>query len=163
MNGMLNRIMSLLNPTAFQNVHSDGTFPPYTAFVHWGTLITSVVVLSAAIAWRSSDRVTDFCIMAVSCAIASPIAWTYHYGLLLPIYAVAFAKSSDPTFLIWLAISYVLTSNFIVAINVLAQTPFNPLQSYVFIGAAILLFLLYRLAPGEALVSPKLFRFSLAR
>ena len=152
-NGVLNRIMSLLDPVAYQNLHS-GTFPPYTPLVFWGTFLTSAITLGAALAWQSSDRTIDFCIMAVSCTIASPIAWTYHYGLLLPIYAVALARSDDRSFLIWITISYVLTSNFIVAINVLAKTPFNVLQSYVLVGAAILLVLLYRLSPREALILP---------
>ena len=152
-NGVLNRIMSLFDPVAFPNDGSKNPYPPYTPLVFWGTIVTSALILGAALGWRSYDRVVDFCIMGLSCVIASPIAWTYQYGLLLPIYAVALAKAKDHTFLLWIGVSYVLTSNYIVALNGLAATPFNVMQSYTLVGAVILLILLYRSAPGNVVVA----------
>ena len=54
------------------------------------TVISSSLILLAAIARQSKgeDRVVDFCGMAVSLTIASPIAWEHHYGILLPIFAI---------------------------------------------------------------------------
>ena len=151
-NGVLNRLMSLFDPQSFPNYASQNPYPPYTQLVFWGTFITSALILGAALVWRSSNSIIDLCIITLSCAIASPIAWTYQYALLLPIYAVALSKTKDQKFFIWIGISYVLTSNYIVAFNAFAATPLNIVQSYLLIGALILLIVLYHLAPGKTLM-----------
>ncbi len=147
-NGLLNRLAGLGNPSLFDNVRSDLFFPPYTPWVYAGTLITSGAILIAALARRSTamdkDRLLDFCIMALSCTMASPIAWEHHYGVLLPIMVVLLTcMTQSRVRLVWLSASYLLASNYIQVTNLLANSRFNVLQSYLFLGALIVLALLY--------------------
>ena len=76
--------------------------------------------------------------------MASPIAWEHHYGILLPIYAIALVHFIDSRArLMWLGASYVLVSTFVAAANMLASTPLNVFQSTGLAGAAIVLILLH--------------------
>jgi hypothetical protein len=95
----------------------------------------------------------DFCTMALSVTIASPIAWEHHYGILLPIFALLLAASiGNGLRLLLLAVSYVLISNLFFTANLLAATALNFAQSYLFFAALIVLALLHaaRPAPGAA-------------
>jgi hypothetical protein len=99
---------------------------------------------------RSDDahRLISLCLMAVSVTIAAPIAWEHHYGLLLPVYAVAFpALATSRAGLVWLALSYLLLATFIASARLLAPTIFNVFQSYMLFGSIILLSLLHGLLP----------------
>jgi alpha-1,2-mannosyltransferase len=121
-----------------------GKFPPFTPWIYALTLVTSAGILFSGLLHRSAPsnppRLLDFAAMTLSCTMASPIAWEHHYGILLPIYAVALAHALDSrTRLVWLGISYVLVSTFIAAANMLAATPFNILQSTGLAGAIIIL------------------------
>jgi hypothetical protein len=147
-NGLLNRLMGVGNPLLYVNLElKAGQFPPFNPWVYGGTLATSAALLLSAI-WRrggNDDRVWDFSRMAVSCTMASPIAWEHHYGVLLPVFAVAFAASvGNRSRIGWLAVSYVLISNFIPATNLLAPSFLNVLQSHLLAGAVILLIILHR-------------------
>jgi hypothetical protein len=91
----------------------------------------------------------------VSATLASPVAWTHHYAVLLPVFAAAApatwtARSLGAARFVLLAVSYLLIANNFRALNRLAETPFNFLQSYVLFGGLLLLFHLYRLRDGEA-------------
>jgi hypothetical protein len=139
-NGLLNRLMG------YQSLEWEGTrFPPYKPIVYFGSVVAALVLLGIGIFYRAGNATISFCIMALTVTVASPIAWEHHYGLLLPIYAVALATMlEDGRALFCLGISYVLTSNFLSVTNWLAGTPFNILQSYTVFGALILLVLLCR-------------------
>jgi alpha-1,2-mannosyltransferase len=153
-NGLLNRLMSLEDPFSFQNlVFIDLGFPPFQPLVYGGTLITSVIILSAALLRRGtegdSDRKFDFCTMALSTTMASPIAWEHHYGVMLPIFGVMLAAViGDRRRLIWLVACYVLASNFFHFTNLLAFTPFNVAQSYLLAAAVVILLMLHGMRPG---------------
>jgi len=153
-NGLLNRFMELSDPVAYESLEfNDNGFPPFNRWVYGGVLATSVLFLSTALLRRSTegdpDRKLDFCTMALSTTIASPIAWEHHYGILLPIYAVLLVSAiGDRGRLVCLAVSYVLISNFIPATNLLAHTIWNVAQSYLFVGALIVLVLLHGSRPG---------------
>ena len=148
-NGLLNRLMGIHYPNLYDNVRSDLYFPPYSPWVYAGTLISSIAILLPALFKRRSEadsgRVFDFCIVAVSCTIASPIAWEHHYGILLPVFVVVFTSAlQDRSRMIWVAVSYVLASNYFQIANLLAPTILNVVQSYLFAAAVIVLVLLYR-------------------
>jgi hypothetical protein len=153
-NGLLNRLMSLDDPFSFQNlVFIDLDFPPFEPLVYGGTLITSLVILSTALLRRGtegdSDRKFDFCTMALSTTMASPIAWEHHYGIMLPIFGVMLAAViGDRRRLIWLVVCYVLVSNFFHFTNLLAYTPFNVAQSYLLAAAVVVLLMLHGMRPG---------------
>jgi hypothetical protein len=153
-NGLLNRLMSPLDPETFNSLEfSDYHFAPRLWWVYFGTMVTSILILSAALFRRGHDgdpdRTFDFCTMALSLTMASPIAWEHHYGILLPVFAVLLAGSLGkwPRLLL-LVVSYVVISNFFSAANALAWTYFNVAQSYVLFGALIVLMLLHTARPG---------------
>ena len=153
-NGLLNRVMALVDPAAWNSLEfNDNSFPPFSPLVYGGTLISSVVLLSAALLRRGRegdpDRTFDFCTMALSVTIASPIAWEHHYGTIFPILAVLLASViGDRRRLLLLIGSYVLISNFIPVTNLLAETVLNVAQSYLLAAAIVVLMLLHTTRPG---------------
>jgi len=164
-NGLLNRLISVTEPRLYANLEfMADRFPPFNPWVYGGTVVAAAVILLAALVLprrrehegKGGDSTIDFCIMAVSATIASPIAWEHHYGILLPVFAVllAGAPARRGWWLFWLALSYALVSSFIPAANLLAPTVLNVAQSYLFAGAVIVLLLLYAERP-PALSGPR--------
>ena len=159
-NGLFNRLMTLIDPEAYNSLEFDDYgFPPFNPWIYAGTLLTSLVILSAALFRRGKegdpDRTLDFCIMALSITIASPIAWEHHYGILLPVFAVLLASSlGNRTRLVLIAVSYVLISNFFSIANMFALTILNVVQSYVFFAALVVLILLHRARLGGKIGEP---------
>ncbi len=153
-NGLLNRVMSLADPVAYKNiVFDDNGFPPFTPLVYGGALVAALLLVGTALFRRGiggdSDRTLDYATMALSITMASTIAWEHHYGVVFPIFALVLANSlGNRARLIWLGVAYVLISNFIPVTNLLAATPANIVQSYLFAGAIILLVLLHRSRTG---------------
>ena len=153
-NGLLNRLMSIDNPFAFRNLEFiDMNFPPFNPVVYGGTLLTSLIILGAALLRRGTegdpDRKFDFCTMALSLTMASPIAWEHHFGLMLPIFGVLLASAiGNRTRLIWTAVCYVLISNFFQVTNLLAPTVLNIGQSYLLAAAIGVLVMLHTTRPG---------------
>jgi hypothetical protein len=154
MNGLLNRVMELIDPAQWSStLFNDNGFPPFSPLVYGGTLVASIVLLSAALFRRGRegdpDRAFDFCTMALSITIASPIAWEHHYGTIFPVLAVLLASVlGNRRRLILLIGSYVLISNFIPVTNLLAATVLNIAQSYLLAAAIVVLMLLHTTRPG---------------
>jgi len=153
-NGLLNRVMTLIDPDNYDSLgFDDNGFPPFNPWIYAGTVLTSLAILSAALFRRgpegAADRTFDFCTMALSITMASPIAWEHHYGILFPIFAVLLASTiGHRARLIMLAVSYVVISNFFPVANLLAPTVFNVLQSYLLFAALLVLALLHAARPG---------------
>ena len=157
-NGLLNRL--LFNGTNLQfELHA---FPDFNVFVYAGTLAASVAILGAALFWRWRERpgALDLALVMLAATMASPIAWEHHYGLLLPIFALAapyclayrpFGRLSG---LVLLA-AFVVAGERLDITNRLAATPLNVLQSYLFFAALVMLAMLLRLVRTE----PPLARF----
>jgi hypothetical protein len=146
-NGLLNRMMSLVDPQSYNSLSFSGT-PPYNLWVHTGTLAATAVFLAAALFWRSAGdtpqhRVLDFCMMGLGLMLASPIAWEHHYGITLPMFAIVLA-TCDRRRLAWLALSYLLIGTYIHVTDLLSSTPWNVVQSYLLIGAFVLFALIRR-------------------
>jgi alpha-1,2-mannosyltransferase len=148
-NGLLNRIMAIADPEQYKILEFNaGQFPPFNPWVYGTTVASSIAILAAALVHRSTTadpaRLYDFCLMALSCTMASPIAWEHHYGILLPIFAVlVVAVEPRPLPLALLAAAYALASVYIPATMLLAPTPFNFAQSYLLFAALIVLALLH--------------------
>lgn len=151
-NGLLNRL--LFNGKNYNLVWKIHSFPPFNPIVYAGTTISAIAIIFLALLpprnrdERGSD--VDLAIIILTCTIASPIAWTHHYGILLPLYALLlpyfltnkiFNKMTIP----YLGISYILASNQFETINRFAPTPFNFLQSYLLAAALMVLISLYLL------------------
>jgi len=150
-NGLLNR---LLNPG--DSLRMPPEFPPYSPLVHMATMLSSAALVLAALFPRGSrlDRagLLDLMTAALSFTIASPIAWEYHYGVELPIFAaLLFALSAQARLeRRWrlgamLAIAYLLSANYFPITNRAAQGGFNFVQSYLLVAGLAVLWLLYRL------------------
>lgn len=156
MNGLLNRIMSLFDSAAFDNLHwREDQFPPRHAVVYAGTMLTSAAIVLAAL-FRprlpgDEDGALDLARITLSATLASPIAWEHHYGVLLPIFVLALAASAnDVARLSWLAVGFVAAGNLLIFTNALAATPVNFAQSYLFAAALIVLVILHLAPVGAA-------------
>lgn len=148
-NGLLNRLLFLGD-----SVRMPPEFPPYNSLVYGATLLSSVVLVLAAlfVRGRESDKgsLLDFLTAALTFTIASPIAWEYHYGILLPILAILlFALvaqwQEERRWSLWaaLAVSYLLAANYFPATNRTAETLLNFVQSYLMFAGLATLWLLY--------------------
>jgi hypothetical protein len=89
-------------------------------------------------------------VATICSGVSSPIAWHHHYGVLALVFIVVLhAWMSDRAgwhkrlALAGLTLSWTMVATFIPITNLLADTPFNITQSYVFIGALILLGLIF--------------------
>jgi hypothetical protein len=86
--------------------------------------------------------------MLLTATLTSPVAWEHHYALVFPLLAAAvpailtvrpLGRWTMPV----LMVSYVAIGQSILVTNRLAGTWLGVLQSYQFIGALALLFLMY--------------------
>ncbi len=147
-NGLVHRWLGNGNNREWVNA-----FPPFDGRVYAATLVSSLLLIAAALFYRRRDASSeiDLSILIVSATIASPIAWTHHYGVLLPIFALALpavlkTSRGRRLQLAALGVSYLLVANNYRVVNRLfAETAFNIVQSYVLFGGLLFLALLYRL------------------
>ena len=154
-NGLLNRMLFNGNNLSW-DAHS---FAPYNQWVYLGTTLSSFFFVVSALFWKRHGnhqvQLTDLSIAALSFTMAPPVAWTHHYGIMLPIFALALpatlASRLGASGLALLAGSYVLSSNYFQFTNHLAGTSLNFVQSYLFFGAVLLLICLYRLRNAQSL------------
>ncbi|MBN2370313.1 MAG: DUF2029 domain-containing protein [Vicinamibacteria bacterium] len=120
-------------------------FPDYHPVVYAVTLASSIVILGLALMGRPARHArramtADFALAGLAATMASPIAWDHHYGIMLPIYAFLLptvAGRRNRPLWIALAVSHALASPALHASRRLADTPWNPLQSYLLAGALV--------------------------
>jgi len=148
-NGLLGRFMSLHDPESFNNLQWRESLPPYDPMIYAGTVTSSLIILVPALLWRSTNafipRAVDFCTMAISSTMASPIAWEHHYGIIFPIYAIMMVAAwHRPGMLAALATSYIVASHYIPVSYKFAHSGLNVVQSYLFFAALLLLSVMYR-------------------
>lgn len=154
-NGLLNRALG-----NGLNLEWMEALPPPHPAVRAGTWLSSAALLAWALrprrgAGREPAAAADLAMMGLACTAASPIAWEHHYGLLLPIFALlAPALAADAVLgratPALLALAYLLTSHTLRITDRLADTPLNPLQSYILAGGLLALLLLDRLRSRKA-------------
>ena len=86
-NGLLNRLYATDPNPALWKPHD---FPLFNPIVYAGTLLTSAVLIGAALLvplrGKGASGLLDFLGAALSFTMASPIAWEHHYGILPVIY-----------------------------------------------------------------------------
>lgn len=94
-NGIAHRLLG--NGSAFEVFQTSGVWqsaiPPHHPVVTLVTRVTAVLFLALPFVamWMlkpQRDSVLLYCLCAASTLLASPIAWTHHYGVLLPMYPV---------------------------------------------------------------------------
>jgi hypothetical protein len=132
-------------------------FPPYDARIFWATVASSIVLIAAALAAPVAESehggALDFSVMGLVATMASPIAWEHHYGVVLPMFAVAWIAFRDapPGPRRLLALAYVLIGTCFWVTRRLYDSRWNVLESYLFFGAVVLLgLLLWRRARAGA-------------
>jgi alpha-1,2-mannosyltransferase len=127
-------------------------YTPYIAWVYRVTVITSLVLVVGVLAFpwgKLRASTADIAAMGLASVAASPMAWEHHYGIVVAIFAWTwFAYGCWQHKRPWLlGLAFFLTMNFLAATNLLAAKPvWNLLQSYMYIGALLLLVVLMRLA-----------------
>lgn len=158
LNGLLNRAFFLGS-----NLDWDGVvYPAYNAWVSWGTSAGALGFALWALLWKRpslhrNDAAligVDFAMAALAATLGAPIAWEHHYGLLLPMFVLAFPLTltiRDKAGLVLLALSFILVSHSFIMANLLAETRLNVLQSYTFFGGILFMIQLHRLRKGLAL------------
>ncbi|HIG70808.1 MAG TPA: DUF2029 domain-containing protein [Myxococcales bacterium] len=150
MNGLLHRLMGNGNSIEWER----NVLMAYNPWVHGGTVVSTVALMFAGLfAPRSIGRSTgpiELAIIIVCATLASPTVWTHHYGVMLPLFAVALPcvlsleESARKRCLFALATCFVLIGTNFRVLNRLSETGFNFLQSYVyFAGLGFLALLLW--------------------
>jgi len=144
-NGLLNRLFFNGNNLFFD----ENSFAPYHPLIYLGTIISSMLIIALGlfypIRYKFAGNAFDFAIIMITATVASPIAWEHHYGILLSIYAYLSSYlmqklDLNRKYLLLLAISYILTSNFFKITNIFAHyILLNVLQSYLLMGVIILM------------------------
>lgn len=158
-NGLMNRLLFNGNNLEWDAWH----FAPENVFVRVITIVTSILLLFFAFAFNhksTKEGWLSFATAGLVFTLASPVAWEHHYGILFPIFALVIPKvwqmrnewKSGP-FLAFLA--YILTANFYLFLNRLADTPWNFLQSYLFFGALLVLGILVKLQVLDGKLTPQ--------
>jgi hypothetical protein len=90
--------------------------------------------------------------MGIVSVAASPMAWEHHYGIVFPIFVwLWFSYGCWEQRRTWLlGASFFLCGSWLSVTTFLASKPgLNLLQSYIYFGALLLMFLLYRLPRAE--------------
>lgn len=154
-NGLVNRMLFIGN-----NLNWIGnSFPPFNPIVYTATVVSSVLLLGVALFWKwrnpTGSGTIELAIIILSLTIASPIAWVHHYAILLPIFAyiapiVFYRRRARKGIITCLIIAFVLASNKLGIANLLAATPLNFLQSYLFFAGLLTLYILYQLSWKES-------------
>jgi len=147
-----------INRMIFNGENIEYTPYVYTPFIPWVykvTVATSLVLVGLVLVypWRKlRGSPADLAAMGIASVAASPMAWEHHYGIVVGIaawawFAHACWKRSRP-WLLGVAVFFCL--NFLPAFNYLApMRGWNVLQSYLYIGALMLMGWLMSLAGSK--------------
>jgi hypothetical protein len=129
-------------------------YTPYIPWVYRLTVATSLLLVGLGLAYpwrRLRGSTADLAAMGIVAVAASPMAWEHHYGIVFAIAAWAwFAHGCWMKERPWLlGVAVFLCMNFLPAFNYLAdKRGWNILQSYLYIGALLLVGWLMQLSRG---------------
>jgi alpha-1,2-mannosyltransferase len=145
-NGLLHRLLFQGDNAIFQN----HTFAPYSTVVYVLTLASSLLFVVATLYFRKGkgdqDRTEDLLRVALVATMASPIVWEHHYGIALAIFAYLLGRMTTAWELRALAVSFALLGTSWTPMSAFAYVPvLNLLQSLSFLGALLLLGLMFRI------------------
>jgi len=152
-NGLLLRALGLGGNLTFRL----DQFAPYHPVVHGVTMAATFVMIGIGLyrLWIfRAERGLSFSLAVLCFTMASPVAWEHHYGILAPIFIVAFSElSGRPGALgrLWvpLAIAWLLTFARYAFTMMFADGPLNILQSHLYFGALVMVAVLYLLRQGH--------------
>jgi hypothetical protein len=149
-NGFLQRLLG----NGESAVWDPHVYPPFHAAVYAGTLIASAALLAAGLLWPpgASERgdALDLAGFGLALTLASPLAWEHHFGMLLPVFALALGgvlkrRGARSASLWLLAGCALIASHYWDALGRLSGTVWNPLQSLLLVASLVLLALLLSL------------------
>ena len=147
-----------LNRMVFNGENLDYHPYVYTSYVPWiyyATVASSLLLAGLALFYpwgKFRGTTADIANMGIVSVAASPMAWEHHYGIVFPIFVwLWFSYGCWEQRRTWLlGISFFLCSSWLSVTTFLASKPgLNLLQSYIYFGALLLMFLLYRLPQAE--------------
>lgn len=136
-------------------------YSPYIPWIYRLTVATSLIMVATVLffPWgKLKGSTADLAAMGIISVAASPMAWEHHYGIVFPVFAwIWFSYGCWQDRRPWLlGLSFFLLANFLSPINLLWNKPgLNILQSYLYFGALLLVFLLMRLARVETNPKPE--------
>lgn len=149
-NGLMNRLLFNGNNLEWDAWH----FAPENDLVRVVTIVSSLAFLGFAFLFNRQTKTQDtwlsFAIAGLIFTLASPVAWEHHYGILFPVFMIIFPKAWQrrekwKKGILLSSIAYILTANQFLFLNRLASTSWNFLQSYLFFGALLVLWILIKL------------------
>ena len=136
-------------------------YSPYVPWIYRVTVATSLLFLALGLffPWgRLRGSAGDLGSMAILSVAASPMAWEHHYGIVFAVLTWTwFAYGAWQPRVPWLlALSALLTMNSLSPIHqfLSMHAGWNILQSYLYVGGLLLVFLLMRLARTETAGAP---------
>jgi hypothetical protein len=124
------------------------SFPVFIPWIYWVSFLSSLL-LFAFLIWASAlsrgrTNIAGYAFALIVTILAAPIAWEHHYGAILPFFfpLLALGISRHATSqLVLMGLAWILTANYLPPLSRFADSPFNPVQSYVFFGGLFFLFL----------------------
>ncbi len=135
-------------------------YPAYNAFVYRGTVAAWALLLGFGLVWPVvrgwRDRGTDFLMFGLLATVASPIAWTHHYGLFYVgcIYLVAVSLGQHGRLPWWVVACFVVLANTWVWLDTLEGTRWNPVLSYdLYAGLGVIAGLAFCLRHREEMIA----------
>jgi alpha-1,2-mannosyltransferase len=147
-----------LNRMVFNGENLDYHPYVYTSYVPWiyyATVSSSLFLAGLALFYpwgKFRGTTADIANMSIVSVAASPMAWEHHYGIVFPIFVwLWFSYGCWEQRRTWLlGTSFFLCSSWLSVTTFLASKPgLNLLQSYIYFGALLLMFILYRLPRAE--------------
>lgn len=149
MNGVLNRL--LMNGANLQ--WSNTEFPPYRPAVYYGTILSSALLLLAALflPWSRVRKgsAADLACFSLAVTMASPVAWEHHYAILLPmliwLWFADYGLREKGRWGVVFAVIWVVSADYLSPADLTASIPgLNILQSTLYLAAFAVLFLLMK-------------------
>lgn len=148
-NGFLHRFLG--NGSA--DVFLADAFAPHHPVVYYATLLSSLLIAGLALWPRARGMsggwvdILDLCIVLMAATLASPVAWTHHYGTYFPVFAAVLpilmmARPLGRLTAPLLVLSYLSMANVLLRNNAIFDNAWlGTLRSHLF-GGALLLFAL---------------------
>jgi len=152
-NGVIHRFIE--GPTERSMIFDPGKYSPYIKVVYlcstaFALAMFAIAFLPAVLRGTKTPGVLGFVSISVCFTLASPMIWNYHFGILLPVYALVMKPIFDLTesrrrtrLLILLGISWVLCASYMPMTRLLFETPWNLLSAPRFYGGLMLLYVVY--------------------
>lgn len=143
-NGLLNRIAFVGSDEPAVLPNGYPYIPPFTWWIYAATVLTTAAIVALILIRRrrspaTDDAALDLSVMMLGLTIASPIAWTHHFGILLPIFALIWPRlwyakryAAARWMRITVAVAFVVSGNFFTVLDVFSGTYLSVLQSTTF-------------------------------